>query len=326
MSEVDEAMMIIFRMIGGTADLLKQGLQITGSIIGNAAIPTAGVVGKAVGGVVSKPLEAGKNFVQKNVPHVGQEGQVSAKALNAMDGDTICVGEFADDELKLLKKELKKEGVDFAAIKDRKEGVDSILVKAKNAQLAQTAMAKVARKMNLLSEQEIKEACEPQINEDVIKQEPKLLEDAKETLSIDGQEWSLSQNDGLLEYTCECGMYDLKANSNGEWEVSKMGEVKGKGRNVAGLKSAMLEARATTDDMEHPKHERVKVVESPTKKAEASTLQKNKEKSQGVGAKKERPKRVSPTEHIAAMKKKADAHNASMSQKRKTPSHSKGAR
>ena len=314
MDEVDEAIMIMFKFIGGAGDILKQGLQITGNII-NAAAPG---VASAAGNLMAKPLEAGKKVVSQIVPKMGDKGEVSVSKLGNFEGDNWCLGTFENKELKQVKKQLKNHGVEFAAIKNKKTGDETILIKAANAQVAQNALAQVAREMNLLKEEEITEFSKPEITSEWIENEPKLLQSAEKNIVKEGNEWTLSNNDGMLEYTCEYGMFDLKADSAGNWEVSKMGERIDGGENVAGLSSAMLSARACADENGKAKHQRVKIADD-IKKENEPVLSKSKKQAvnKTVGEKKHKFNIPDPSKSIAYHKKRAEEFN----KKHKKPQH-----
>ena len=320
MDEVDEAIMIMFRFIGGAGDVIKQGLQITGNII-NAAAPG---VASTAGNLMAKPLEAGKKAVSKILPKVGEKGEVSVDKLNELNGDNWCLGTFEDDELKQVKKHLKGKGVEFAAVKNRKTGDETILIKAANAQIAQEALSQVAREMDLLSQDEIAEFSKPEITDEYLEKYPLLLEEPDRSIIKEGHEWTLTKTPGKLEYICEYGMFDLKADSNGKWEVSKMGEVLDSGYNISGLSSAMLSARACADEGGKVKHQKIKTVDD-IKNEREPVLEKEKKqaKSKTEDIKGKRKfKMPSPAESIAQARAEVQAFN----KKHKKPQHSQSAK
>ena len=320
MDEVDEAIMIMFRFIGGAGDVLKQGLQITGNII-NAAAPG---VASTAGNLMSKPLEAGKKAVSKILPKVGEKGEVCVDKLNELNGDNWCLGTFEDDELKQVKKHLKGKGVEFAAVKNRKTGDETILIKAANAQIAQEALSQVAREMKLLKEEEITEFSKPEITSEWIENEPKLLMSAEKSIVKEGNEWTLSDNDGTLVYTCEYGIFDLKADSAGNWEVSKMGESLFSGESVGGLSSAMLFARVHADNGGEVKHQRVRTADD-LKNEREPVLEKEKKQAKSKTESREGKRKFkmpSPSESIAQARAEVQAFN----KKHKKPQHAQSAK
>ena len=324
MSEVDEAMMIIFKVIGGSLDVIKSSLQSVSNIAGGVLLTGS----KAVGNVLASPLKAGKEFATSFVPNMGKSGQVSVKTLTNADGDTFCVGTFKDEELKKFKKELKKFGVEFCAIKNKGTGEESILIKAQNAQVAQEAIKNVAKNLHLLTDEEISQYSKPEISQGVVEANPKIIENVDKKITFEGLEWSLSsQDNSQLEYISQSGVYDLKANSAGEWEISKMGQVVDSGRGEAGLSSAMLASSVAVRDIDKPKKELVEVqsegVDKKEKKIENQTLNKNmsiKEKKAMLEEKKKDPQEsiAYHSEKVAKDKSKNNKQSKTLGESRKS--------
>ncbi len=267
MDEVDESVTIIVNGVGTAVDIAKELLMAVTSLASNfvngRSGGSVGADGEKKPGLLKRPLIAATNLLKKYIPNIGSDGQIRMSTLGKLDGDNVCVGQFQDKELKLLKQQFKKHGIEFAAIKLKGTDAYDIMIKAGQSQVANHVIENVIRQSGLLSEQEINECVNQEfIDEDVLKENPKMLTEARSVIELEGNKWSLVHDDpdkDNLLYKTEYGKYDLIAKSDGNWRVTSMGQDVDYGKSVAGLNGAMLDARIASDVANKPEKAKINI-------------------------------------------------------------------
>ena len=198
-------------------------------------------------------LARGRQFIANRLGGFGEQGRISQRKLLEKDGD-ITYTVVDREDLREMKKQLKKHGVDFSVI-PRKDGKFEFLYQAKNAEIMRAAAENVALKMGV-TEEEIKEAkdVEEDIGSSAVTTETQAqttnniditrgyLPSAPEKMDYAKQEWNLADIDGQTTYfsfhegltvtACADGKYNVFDNNRNELYS---------GRAYGGLKSAMLD-------------------------------------------------------------------------------------
>ena len=240
-TETDEAMGIIINTTGqviqGTLELTQQLIKTLWNII------HGGYSDNQKQSLLSK----GKEWLTSKVPKTGERGNISISKIHDRAGDNAYTVVSRED-LNEYKKQMKRHGVDFAVI-PRSDGNYHLVFKAADAQTMEAAALAVASKLGM-NQSQIQELQQPDLTEESFQQtNPEnptqakaFLSAPKEKMDYAQQSWTLEErSDNQIAYTSEFKSFDIKAFTNGKYQVSQMGKEIYSGKSIGGLQSAMLD-------------------------------------------------------------------------------------